>query len=89
MANGVSFILYLLSQNHPAQTKLRNEVDTVLGTRSCTMDDLQALPYVKAVVKETMRLFPSIPINARVTQEDTVISNYHIPKDVSAATVDK
>ncbi|PVD20886.1 hypothetical protein C0Q70_19049 [Pomacea canaliculata] len=81
VANGVSFILYLLSQNHPAQTKLRNEVDTVLGTRSCTMDDLQALPYVKAVVKETMRLFPPIPINARVTQEDTVISNYHIPKD--------
>ncbi|KAK7498803.1 hypothetical protein BaRGS_00009895 [Batillaria attramentaria] len=80
VANGVSFLFYLLSKNESAQSKLRAEVDNVLGTRECTMNDLQAMPYVKAVVKETMRLFPPIPINARVTQEDVVISNYRIPK---------
>lgn len=80
VANGVSFMLYLLSINQSAQTKLREEVDKVLGKRSCTMADLQAMPYLKAVVKETLRLFPPIPINARVTQEEVVISNYRIPK---------
>lgn len=83
MANGVSFMLYLLSANQSAQSRLREEVDTVLGQRSCTMDNLQAMPYVKAVVKETLRLFPPIPLNARVTQEEVVLSNYRIPKGVS------
>lgn len=80
VANGVSFLLYLLSKNESAQARLRAEVDSVLGQRSCTMNDLKSMPYVKAVVKETMRLFPPIPINARVTQEDVVIANYRIPK---------
>ena len=83
VANGVSFMLYLLSTNQSAQMKLREEVDTVLGQRSCTMEDLPAMPYVKAVVKETLRLFPPIPLNARVTQEEVVLSNYRIPKGVS------
>ncbi|KAK7114680.1 cytochrome P450 27C1-like [Littorina saxatilis] len=80
VANGVAFMLYLLATNQSAQNKLREEVDTVLGQRSCTAADLQAMPYVKAVVKETLRLFPPIPLNARVTQEELVISNYRIPK---------
>ncbi|XP_076448782.1 cytochrome P450 27C1-like [Babylonia areolata] len=81
VANGVSFLLYLLSTNQSAQTKLREEVDGVLGQqRSCSLSDLQAMPYLKAVVKETLRLFPPIPLNARVTQEELVISNYRIPK---------
>ncbi|KAL8615222.1 hypothetical protein ACOMHN_029238 [Nucella lapillus] len=80
VANGVAFMLYLLSINQSAQAKLRAEVDSVLGRRFCSMGDLQAMPYLKAVVKETLRLFPPIPINARVTQEEVVISNYRIPK---------
>jgi cytochrome P450 len=76
-------MVYLLAINQSAQSKLRAEVDSVLGQRSCTQENLQGMPYVKAVVKETLRLYPPIPLNARVTQEEQVIGNYRIPKGVS------
>ena len=83
VANGIGFMIYLLATNQSAQDKLRDEVDSVLGQQQCTTDSLQALPFVKAIVKETLRLYPTIPINARVTQDDMVIGNYHVPSGVS------
>lgn len=32
---------------------------------------------------EFFRMFPVIPINARVMQEDTILNGYVIPKNVS------
>ena len=79
-SNAMGMVSYLLSRNPRVQEKLIKEVDSVLQNRICTAEDLPNLKYAKAIVKETLRLFPVIPINARVMTEDTVIGGYLIPK---------
>nr|XP_022342408.1 1,25-dihydroxyvitamin D(3) 24-hydroxylase, mitochondrial-like [Crassostrea virginica] len=80
-SNALSFALYLLAKNPNAQEKLQQEVDKVCKGNTCTSENLQNMPYLKAVVKESLRMFPVIPINARVMQEDTILNGYVIPKN--------
>jgi hypothetical protein len=55
----MSCALYSLSQNKHAQTKLRDEISNI-STDNPTMDDLNGLPYLDAVVRETLRLHPAV-----------------------------
>lgn len=41
------------------------------------------LPYLRACLKEAMRMMPVVAGNLRATGEDTVIQGYQVPKDVS------
>lgn len=51
----MSFTLHMLA-NHPAvQQKLQDEITREVGARIPTAQDLQRLPYLKNVVKETLR----------------------------------
>lgn len=42
-------------------------------------EDVQNLPYLKAIVKETMRLQPGFPLNPRSTTQDCTLQGYNIP----------
>jgi cytochrome P450 len=65
---------------HPAvQEKLCAEIDRVLGGREPTFADLAELTYTKAVIQETMRLFPVSWIIPRVAEKDDTIDGYEIP----------
>jgi cytochrome P450 len=48
----------LLSRHWEALQALQAEADEVLGSRAATPDDLPRLPFARAVVDETLRLFP-------------------------------
>jgi cytochrome P450/NADPH-cytochrome P450 reductase len=54
-------------------TKLRAEIDDVLGDRMVTLDDIPKLPYLTAVIRETMRLFPPVTARVVVPIEDTTL----------------
>ena len=68
----MSWALYALSQNKRIQTKLRQELSK-LSTDNPTMDDLNGLPYLDAVVRETLRLYPAVPNVARTATKDDCI----------------
>ncbi|KAM5543795.1 hypothetical protein V8D89_002412 [Ganoderma adspersum] len=68
---------------HPDKLrKAQAELDEVVGTeRMPTISDKGSLPYVNALIKETMRWHPALPLSiARCTSEDDVYEGYTIPK---------
>ncbi|XP_049609650.1 sterol 26-hydroxylase, mitochondrial [Syngnathus scovelli] len=81
-SNTLSWALYHLARDQQAQDRLYNEVNAVCGDgRKPGMDDLQAMPYLKAVIKETLRLYPVVPGNGRfVTENEVMVDNYWFPK---------
>ncbi|NWS94435.1 CP4V2 protein, partial [Mionectes macconnelli] len=81
-AAAMNWVLYLLGHNPEVQKKVHKELDEVFDTtdRPVTTDDLKQLRYLECVVKEALRLFPSVPMFARTLREDCSISGYQVPK---------
>src|SRR4029078_920450 len=57
-ANLLTWAWYLISTNLEVEQRLHAELDTVLGERLPTITDLQALPYTRMIIDETLRLYP-------------------------------
>ncbi|PIM98302.1 Cytochrome P450 CYP2 subfamily [Handroanthus impetiginosus] len=73
---------------HPdIQAKAQLEIDTVIGTNTTLSDsDLPNLPYLQAIVKETLRIHPTGPLLswARLAIQDTHVGPYFIPAGTTA-----
>ncbi|WOH11787.1 hypothetical protein DCAR_0831279 [Daucus carota subsp. sativus] len=63
--------------------RVKAELARVLGTKKNLEDsDIYNLPYLKAIVEETLRLHPPAPILLpRKADRDTDFMGYRIPKD--------
>ena len=57
-ANALTWTWHLLSQHPDAEARLHAELDSVLGGRSPSPDDLPRLAWTRAVMAESMRLRP-------------------------------
>ncbi|KAK7687003.1 hypothetical protein QCA50_009502 [Cerrena zonata] len=68
----VAWCLYSLCTNPRVQEKLREELLTV-GTDMPSMDELNALPYLDMVMRETLRLHPAVTNSAKSAFQDDVI----------------
>lgn len=76
-----TFIAILLL--HPdVQAKAQAEIDAVIGpNRLPDFEDKLKLPYLNAVVKETLRWEPVVPMGMpHASTEDDVYRGYFIPK---------
>lgn len=60
-ANALARILHLLAQNPEVQGKLRQEITEARAGGDLPYDELMALPYLDAVVRESMRLSVNVP----------------------------
>jgi len=69
----------LLSKNPHVEARLWDEVDSVLGGRPPSADDLGRLPYTRMVFEESMRLYPPVWAFVRDAIDDDVIGGYRIP----------
>ncbi|KAG6623522.1 Cytochrome P450 [Phytophthora cinnamomi] len=79
-AQALSWFFYCLSQNPQVETKVRNELLSKLpelfnGDCSPSMDEVSELTYVEAALRETLRLYPSVPIVSKEAVEDAVLSD--------------
>lgn len=74
--------IYQLSQNPDKQEILFNEIKRSLPSPDTkfTISMLETMPYLRACIKETLRMYPVVIGNGRSLQSDAVIGGYHIPK---------
>jgi cytochrome P450 len=59
-ANGLTWTLYLLSEHPEIAAKLRAELESVLGGRAPTLEDIPKLELLDRVIKESLRLYPPV-----------------------------
>ncbi|CAH3047031.1 unnamed protein product, partial [Porites lobata] len=72
--------LYNLARFPDVQEKLYQEIDSVLGKDDDVLPShLAKLRYLKACLKESMRLNPTFPVMSRILEEDVVLSGYNVP----------
>ncbi|KAF8650818.1 hypothetical protein HU200_063724 [Digitaria exilis] len=70
-----------LLQNPRCMAQVQDEIKGVLGTRRHVEEhDISKLPYLQAVVKETLRLHPTVPIGLNKAEATVEIHGYKIPE---------
>ncbi|GJM85504.1 hypothetical protein PR202_ga01959 [Eleusine coracana subsp. coracana] len=70
-----------LLQNQDAMKRLQDEIANVVGTnRYMEEADLNHLPYLQAVVNETLRLHPPVPFATGLAEAAVEVQGYNIPK---------
>lgn len=77
-ANALTWALYCLSQDDESRRRLEEEVDAA-ASEDGTFDILR-LPFTKAVLEETMRLFPPVPFMSRQAIAEDRIGRIKIPR---------
>ena len=82
-ANALTFTWYLLARHPEAAGRLYDEVDRALGGRPPTADDTDRLPFVRAVLAESMRLYPPAWLVVRQAKEAVQIApkGYALPAE--------
>lgn len=83
----LTWALYLLARHPEIDTRVRAEIHAALGDRSPTPDDLPRLPYTRAVLDETLRLYPPLWAFGREPIADDRIGGYRIRAGSSVAVV--
>ncbi len=79
----LSWAWYLLSENPGAEARMHEELRGVLGGRAPEASDFERLPYLRAVVNETLRLYPAAYIVARTSIAPCTVGGYDFPTDTT------
>ncbi|KAH9927188.1 cytochrome P450 monooxygenase pc-2 [Epithele typhae] len=92
-ATTLTFVVYMLCLYPEVLKRLRAEILDHIGPNAMpTFDDIRTMKYLRAVLNETLRLFPPVPLNIRVANQDTTVPNPNsnkppifVPKGVGVA----
>lgn len=76
-ASLLSWCIYLLARNPATWQKLRAEILSDFGNGSdlstISFESLKRCEYLRFVINEALRLYPSVPVNARYATKDTTL----------------
>ncbi|XP_077994892.1 1,25-dihydroxyvitamin D(3) 24-hydroxylase, mitochondrial-like [Glandiceps talaboti] len=79
-SNTTLWSMYELANNPEIQQRLFEEIESVVPTGvTPNPSHLNQMPYLKSVVKETLRLYPAALSVSRRLDHDIVIKGYNIP----------
>ncbi|KAL5115197.1 hypothetical protein ACEQ8H_006871 [Pleosporales sp. CAS-2024a] len=69
----LSFTFYYLLKNPDAYEKAQQEVDQVIGKGQISVEHLSKVPYLNAVLRESLRLSPTAPVIGLTAKKDTLL----------------
>ncbi|XP_076915003.1 cytochrome P450 704C1-like [Bidens hawaiensis] len=83
-ANTLSWFFYMLCKNPLVQEKVVSEIEMVVGSQEngSGIDDfvdkiddqvLEKMHYLHAILTETLRLYPAVPVDGRVADMDDIL----------------
>ncbi|KYN45369.1 Cytochrome P450 4C1 [Trachymyrmex septentrionalis] len=84
-AVAITWTLFLLGNNLEHQEKVHEELEEIFGDSEvpASVKELSQLKYLERVIKETLRIFPSVPLIMRELEEDVKIDHYTLLKGTS------
>ncbi|KAG5670297.1 hypothetical protein PVAND_000573 [Polypedilum vanderplanki] len=85
-SSAIAFTLLNLAKYKDIQKRVLEECEEILGddlSQQPTMQDLNKMNYLEKVLKETLRLYPSVPFFARKLNTEFSTEGYTFPKGVS------
>jgi cytochrome P450 len=77
-ANTLAWAFYLVSQSPRVAARLEEEFRTVLAGRIPGPEDVPRLAYTRAVIEETLRLYPPVPFLGRTAKREGTVSGRHL-----------
>ncbi|KAF8722839.1 hypothetical protein HU200_021968 [Digitaria exilis] len=81
VASGIEWAMVEMVRSPDELRRLQQKLADVVGLdRNVDESDLGNLPFLKCVVKETLRLHPPIPLLLHETATDCVLGGYSVPK---------
>ncbi|CAL1679504.1 unnamed protein product [Lasius platythorax] len=86
-AVAITWTLFLLGNNLEQQEKVHEELDEVFrdSETPASVKELSQLKYLERVIKETLRLYPSVPFIFRKLAEDVKMGDYTLPKNATVS----
>lgn len=90
-AMALSWTIYLLGHHPEIQARAAAEVDSLFEQTEAdaelngiklmlTLDRIKELKYLECVIKEGLRLCPSVPFVGRRLHEDMSVNGFHVPR---------
>lgn len=82
----LSWCLHEVGKNFTIQRKIQEELNSIFKNNvQCriTKEDLNEMKYLECVIKETMRLYPIVPITSRIANKELQIGTEIFPKNYS------
>lgn len=81
MANALTYALLLLAQHPKAAERIRVEVGRPADGRGLGAEDYEQMPFTRAVLAESMRLYPPVWVLGRALKESSTIGSYTAPRN--------
>jgi len=78
-ARSLAWTLYLLSRDPASLARLEAEIDAAPLDTTEPADWSRHLPFTEAVLKESLRLYPSAPMLARTSKEWDLVTGLPVP----------
>ncbi|XP_067134662.1 cytochrome P450 4C1-like [Centruroides vittatus] len=85
-AMGISWSLYLLGLHPDIQEKVYQELQEIFGentNKSITSEELKRMKYLECIIKETLRIYPPVPLIVRKNPSDIKVGDYILPANSS------
>ncbi|KAL5231209.1 hypothetical protein ABZP36_029985 [Zizania latifolia] len=80
VASAIEWAMAEMMHSPDVLRRVQQELADVVGLDRNVESDLDKLPFLKCVVKETLRLHPPIPLLLHENAEDCVVGGYSVPR---------